>query len=64
MFVIFVLRSFTGAMTGGGTKPIKGRMSSKLQSDFTPEQLNSLRTKLESQEASYEVITELYPIVL
>lgn len=44
----------SGTMTGGGARVIKGKMSSKMQSEFTPEQVAKLKKKLETEEASYE----------
>ena len=45
----------TGTMTGGGTRVIKGKMSSRMQSDYTPEQVLKLKEKLETEEKSYDV---------
>ena len=44
-----------GTMSGGGTKVMKGRMSSKVHSDFTPQQLVHLEDKLKEDEESAEV---------
>ena len=44
-----------GTMTGGGARVTRGRMSSKMQSEYTPEQVLKLKQKLEAEEASYDV---------
>lgn len=44
----------SGTMSGGGTKVMKGRMSSKVHSDFTPQQLVHLENKLKEDEQSAE----------
>jgi len=45
----------SGTMSGGGTRVMKGRMSSKLQSDVSPHQLKEMEAKLSKEELSYKV---------
>lgn len=42
-------------MSGGGNRVAKGRMSSKLQSEVSPQQLKQLEQTLQTQEQSVEV---------
>ena len=39
-------------MSGGGNKPLRGRMSSKLHSDISPQQLAKLEEQLQSDETA------------
>ncbi|XP_065911796.1 structural maintenance of chromosomes protein 4-like isoform X2 [Dysidea avara] len=48
----------SGTMSGGGTRVMKGRMSSKLQSDVSPHQLKEMETKLSKEELSYKECAE------
>ncbi len=42
-------------MSGGGNRPLKGRMSSKLRSDVTPQQLTKLEGDLNRDEKALRV---------
>ena len=42
-------------MTGGGDRPIRGKMSSRLQTDVSPQELASMESELQRQESSVKV---------
>lgn len=42
-------------MSGGGNRPIKGRMSSKLRSDVSPQELTGMEKKIQQDEEALEV---------
>ena len=46
---------YLGTMSGGGNRPIKGRMSSKLQIDVTPQQIAKVKEKLKFDEQAFQV---------
>lgn len=49
------LIDMAGTMSGGGGKMSSGRMSSKLASDVTPQQLVKLEQKFQSDEKALQV---------
>ena len=44
-----------GTMSGGGSRQIKGRMSSKLHSDVSPNELASMEKMIQQNEEALEV---------
>jgi len=44
-----------GTMSGGGNRQIKGRMSSKLHSDVSPEELTSMEKMVQQNEEALAV---------
>lgn len=44
-----------GTMSGGGGRPARGRMSSKLHSDISPQQLLQMEKQLERDERALQV---------
>ena len=55
LLLLLFLFLFTGTMSGGGNRPIKGRMSSKLQCDVSPQEMNRLEEKLRRDEKALQV---------
>ena len=45
-----------GTMSGGGSRVSRGRMSSKLVSEVTPQQLAKLEQKFKSDEKALQVL--------
>ena len=44
-----------GTMSGGGSRVMKGRMSSKLHTDISPQQLEGLECELERDDKALQV---------
>ena len=49
-------------MSGGGNRPIKGRMSSKLRADVTPQQLRQMEENMEDDMKAIQVHLYATPI--
>ena len=56
--------STAGTMSGGGNKVAKGRMSSKLRPEVSPQQLQQLEQTLQDQEKSAEVGKQVHYIFM
>lgn len=46
---------YTGTMSGGGGKVAKGRMSSHIHDDVSPQQLTEMESTLRQREKEFEV---------
>ena len=60
--ITFLLPPFVGSegtMSGGGNKVVKGRMSSSIVSDVSPEQLETMEKFLEKETKTAEVCMQL-----
>ena len=53
-----------GTMSGGGSRVSKGRMSNKLVSDVTPQQLAKLEQKFKNDEKALQVLIILLSLPL
>ena len=45
----------SGTMTGGGGKVVKGRMSSRIHDDVSPQALKQMESSLTMKEKEFEV---------
>ena len=57
MYMYIHVHVCTGTMSGGGGKVSKGRMSSRIHDDVSPQQLTKMESTLKQTEREFEVFS-------